>query len=144
MSPSLLTITDQSLYATHRVTHITSSPTSDESTNFRRWLQTHLSPSSRSIPLFGDGSDLISLKPTQPETVLPTFRIIAFSILVNIFFPLLVFKFMSNILNRLIFLSLVMAAGSLALDRSDVKIDLLHRNCIIAFAGISVGTALFC
>ncbi|OAG36119.1 hypothetical protein AYO21_09659 [Fonsecaea monophora] len=137
----------QVLSASQRVRVLSSSPTATEITQFQTWLHEH-SPLSLSESKFLDNSeDLISLKETTLSTPThstgPALEYVPICILTMTLLPLLCFKFITGVLNRLILLTIVLAAGYSNLEKLDRSKVEQHRQWVIACFGVSFLAALF-
>ncbi|OAP65415.1 hypothetical protein AYL99_01387 [Fonsecaea erecta] len=137
----------QVLSASQRVRTLSSSPTTTEVAQFRTWLQEHSPLSLPESKFLDDKEDLISLKETTPPTPMhstgPALEYVPICILTMTLLPLLCFKFVTGVLNRLILLTIVLAAGYSSLEKLDRSKVEQHRQWVIACFGVSFLAALF-
>jgi len=115
-------------------------------TNYHKWLETRVLETDRIRPLVGDDLRVFSVVPTAQEVRLPQAfqpQYLAFSALVNGVVPLIMFKLISGILNRLILLSVVVAAGWIAQDKMRTKIGKDELTCTLACLCVSAFAAVF-
>ena len=72
----------------------------------------------------------------------PTPDLVPLCILTMTLLPLLCFKFMTGVLNRLILLTIVLAAGLGSLDKLDGSRVEQHRQSVVACFGVSLLAAI--
>ncbi len=134
-----------------------SSPAAPEDVSkFRTWLQIHNPLSPPESKFLDDEEDLIEVKGV-PSTTVPIsapedgFDLIPVCILVMMLFPLLCFKFVTSVLNRMILLAVLLAAGLSGLEKLDRSTtdpqqrqlrSHLHQQWVMACLGISLLAAV--
>ncbi|KIW27971.1 uncharacterized protein PV07_07664 [Cladophialophora immunda] len=137
----------QVLSASQRVRMLSSSPTTTEIAEFRTWLQEHSPLSLPESRFLDDNEDLISLKettsPASTHSTGPALEYVPICILTMTLLPLLCFKFVTGVLNRLILLTIVLAAGYSSLEKLDRSKVEQHQQWVIACFGVSFLAALF-
>jgi hypothetical protein len=131
-----------------KVQTLSSSPIPADVEHFRAWLKKHHPLAHPESQFLDDDEDLISLtEPPNPSCMsaaesTPDF--LPLCILTMTLFPLICFKFMSGVLNRLILLVIVLAAGLGSLDKLEgpkVKVE-QHKQWVIACFGVSLLAAM--
>ncbi|EXJ73664.1 uncharacterized protein A1O5_03426 [Cladophialophora psammophila CBS 110553] len=137
----------QVLSASQRVRMLSSSPTATEIAQFRTWLREHRPLSLPESKFLDDNEDLISLKETPSSTSThsagPALEYVPICILTMTLIPLLCFKFITGVLNRLILLTIVLAAGYSSLEKLDRSKVEQHQQWVIACFVVSFLAALF-
>ncbi|KIY03150.1 uncharacterized protein Z520_01617 [Fonsecaea multimorphosa CBS 102226] len=137
----------QVLSASQRVRMLSSSPTATEIAQFQAWLQERSPLSLPESKFLDNNEDLISLKETTPSTSThsagPALEYVPICILTMTLLPLLCFKFVTGVLNRLILITIVLAAGYSSLEKLDRSKVQQHRQWVIACFGVSFLAALF-
>jgi hypothetical protein len=130
-----------------RAQRLSSSPTPAEIEHFRTWLKVHNPLTHPESRFLDEDEDLISLTdPPNLAQVPPTMPMppdfLPLCTLTMTLLPLLCFKFTTSVLNRLIILILVLAAGLGSLDRLDgAKVE-LHKQWILACFAVSLLAAI--
>ena len=93
-----------------------------------------------------DDEDLISLQhPLTTQHVLstsPSPGLVPVCILTMTLLPLLFFKVMTGVLNRLILLTILLATGLGSLEKLDVSRAEQHRQLVMACFGVSLLAAM--
>ena len=115
-------------------------------TIYHKWLETRILEPDRIRPLVGSDLRTFSTVPAAQEVRLPQAfqpQYLAFSALFNAVVPLIMFKLISGILNRLILLSVVVVAGSIAQDKTRTKIGKDELTCTLVSLCISAFAAVF-
>ncbi|EXJ94704.1 hypothetical protein A1O1_03101 [Capronia coronata CBS 617.96] len=112
---------------------------------FRAWLQEHNPLSTPEAKFLDDEDDLVSLREASapPGHTEPPLDLIALCIVAMALFPLLCFKMITGVLNRLILLTALWAAGCHRLEKLHrVKVE-QHQQWLVACFGVSLVAALF-
>lgn len=138
-------MTDQALVSAQKVQTVSSSPLPADLEHFRAWLQENNPLSSAESKFLDDEGDLLSLKAAalSPGTPKSPLDFLPLCILMTTVFPLLCFKFITGVLNRLILLTVLLAAGLGSLEKLDrSKVD-QHQQWLIACFGVSLLVAVF-
>ncbi|ETI24945.1 hypothetical protein G647_04315 [Cladophialophora carrionii CBS 160.54] len=136
----------QVLSTSQKVHRLTSSPLSAEVGHFRAWLKEHNPLAHLESRFLDDDEDLISL--TEPSdssgspAAEPTSDFLPLCVLTMTLLPLLSFKFMTSVLNRLIVLTIVLAAGLGSLEKLDRARAEQHKQWIFACFGVSLLAAI--
>ncbi len=126
----------------------------DDIAHFRAWLRENHPLASPESRFLDDDEDLISLnlKEETPLVSAPlsqprgggvTLDFLPLCILMTTVFPLLCFKFITSVLNRLILLTVLLAAGLSGLEKLDRSKGELHPQWLIACFGVSFLVAVF-
>lgn len=110
------------------------------------WLKDHNPLTVPESKFLDDDDDLISLNdPQKPEGVAdtePSSDFVPLCIFTMTVLPLLCFKFMSGVLNRLILLTIVLAAGLSSLEKLDKSKVAQHQQWVAACFGVSLLAAI--
>lgn len=112
---------------------------------FRTWLQEHNPLSLPESKFLEDDDDLLSLKETSvplPQRSEARSDLIPLCIVTMALFPLLCFKFITGVLNRMILLAALLAAGLSSLERLDPANFEQHQQWLMACLGASLVAAL--
>lgn len=115
-------------------------------TKYHRWLNSRILEKHRIRPLVG--SDLrrfVHVGRSEGVDLAPTFQpqYLAYSALVNAVVPLVSFKIIPGILNRLILLFLIVVSGSIVQDKIRTKIGKDELTCTLLCICISAFAAIF-
>jgi len=115
-------------------------------TTHHKWLESRVLERDRTRALVG--SDLRKFTTGGlPEEVRPPRmfqpQYLAYSALVNAVVPLLMYKLISGILNRLVLLFLAVVAGSIVQDKMRTKIGKDELTCTLVCVSISAFAAVF-
>ena len=93
-----------------------------------------------------DDNDLITIKEPLKQSSVPatetTPGFLPLCILTMTLLPLLYFKFMTGVLNRLILLTIILAAGLGSLEKLDGSKLEQHKQWIVACFGVSLLVAI--
>ncbi|OCT52975.1 hypothetical protein CLCR_10086 [Cladophialophora carrionii] len=114
--------------------------------HFRAWLKEHNPFTHLESRFLDDDEDLISL--TEPSdssgspAAEPTSDFLPLCVLTMTLLPMLSFKFMTSVLNRLIVLTIVLAAGLGSLEKLDRARAEQHKQWIVACFGVSLLAAI--
>ncbi|EXJ88923.1 hypothetical protein A1O3_01987 [Capronia epimyces CBS 606.96] len=135
----------QALVSGQKVQRLTSQALPADIERFRTWLQEHNPLSMPESKFLEEDDDVISLEvpfaPPQKTEAAPD--VIPLCIVTMALFPLLCFKFLTGVLNRLILLTALLAAGLSSLEKLDrAKVE-QHQQWLIACFGVSLVAALF-
>ncbi len=115
-------------------------------TTYHKWLESRVVERERIRPLVGSDLRKFSTVPLAEGTKLPqTFQpqYLAYSALINAVVPLVMFKLISGILNRLILLSFFIVVGSIVQDKMRTKVGKDELTCTLVCVSISVFAAVF-
>lgn len=108
------------------------------------WLRSRVAETSKLRRLIGN--DLRKFSTMKQEEIRHSQifhpRYLAYSALVNAVIPLIIFKVLTGVLNRLIVLSIVIVAGSVAQDRLQKKAGRDELSCTLVFVCISAFAAV--
>jgi len=131
---------------TQKVESISQPAVTADLTTYHRWLESRILERDRIRPLVGSDLRRFATKGPSGEVRLPqTFQpqYLAYSALVNAVVPLMMYKLISGILNRLVLLFLVVVAGSIVQDRMRTKIGKDELTCTLVCVSISAFAAVF-
>lgn len=114
-------------------------------TKHHRWLESRITPAVRARHLVGNDLRKFSSQvlPRCPTTVNQDTQFLAYTVLVNTLFPLLVFKLVNSLLNRLILLIVIVITSLTTQKRTKTTIRAEDKNCILMCIGISTFAAMF-
>jgi hypothetical protein len=115
--------------------------------DFRAWLAQNKPLEAPESQFLDEDQDLIALGPSTISTSATMSTesasdLTALCILTMTLLPLLCFKFISGVLNRIILLVGLLAAGLSSLDKLDAKRKEHHRTWVLACCGVSFLVAL--
>lgn len=128
----------------HKVDSISQPAVKSDLTKYHSWLEARIRQTARIRQLVGADLRRFTGSTSDKNQTLQTFQpqYLAYCCLVNAAIPLVMFKVVKGVLNRLILLALVVVAGSLAQDRlwktvgRDELTCILVCICISAFAAV--------
>ncbi|KAK5936640.1 hypothetical protein PMZ80_011105 [Knufia obscura] len=133
------------LEMTQKVDSISQPAVTTDLTTYHKWLESRILERDRIRPLVGSDLRRFTTIPLPEEVKLAqTFQpqYLAYSALVNAVVPLIMFKLISGVLNRLILLSLVVVAGSIVQDKMRTKIGKDELTCTLVCVCIAAFAAL--
>ena len=137
--------TDHSVETMKKMDDISRPVIDSESSAYQAWLESRIFPSSKVHRLAHE--DLRAFKSAQPclnTTSKPSFPFLylAYTTLINAVLPLLIFKLVNGVLNRLILLSSIVAVGASVQDRLKTKVMQEEMACTVICVCISVFAAI--
>ncbi|KIX00735.1 uncharacterized protein Z518_09800 [Rhinocladiella mackenziei CBS 650.93] len=140
----------QALLSTQKVQRLSSRAIPAEIDKFRAWLRENNPLSGPESTFLDNEDDLIALKetstgwdPTGSTSTTTTPDLVPLCILTMTLLPLLCFKLITGVLNRLILLTALLAAGLSGLEKLDrSKGEQQHRQWVLACFGVSFLAAL--
>ncbi|KAJ9653400.1 hypothetical protein H2198_007398 [Neophaeococcomyces mojaviensis] len=137
--------TDRSVEMMQKIDEMSRPADHSETSRHQAWLESRIFPSSKIPRLAQD--DLRIFKDNRPNlnmTPKPSFQLeyLIYTTLINTVLPLLMFKLIHGVLNRLILLSIVIIIGASVQDRTKTKVTEEDRNCTILCVCVSVFAAI--
>jgi hypothetical protein len=139
-------LVDQVLSASQKVHRLSTPPPPADVGHFRAWLKEHNPLTHLESRFLDDDEDLISLTDTSNPPKVPAAEVesdfLPLCVLTMTLLPLLSFKFMTGVLNRLIVLTIVLAAGLGSLEKLDRTRAEQHKQWIVACFGVSLLAAI--
>ncbi|KAJ9603585.1 hypothetical protein H2200_011771 [Cladophialophora chaetospira] len=136
----------QVLSASQRVQRLSSTPSTPDIEEFRAWLKEHSPLAYPESRFLDDDEDMILLTETSNAPCVSVTEsipdILPLCILTMMLLPLLCFKFMTGVLNRLILLTIILAAGLGSLEKLPGSQVEQHKQWIVACFGVSFLAAI--
>ncbi|KAI1625537.1 hypothetical protein EDD37DRAFT_307519 [Exophiala viscosa] len=136
----------QALLSAQRVQRLSSSAVPSDVETFRAWLKENKPLSAPESKFLDHEDDLISLDTGQPTTSAPAStaaHLVPVCVLMSGLLPLLCFKIINGVLNRLILLAVLLAVGMSFSEKLGTLQAQHHQQWLVACFGVSLMAALF-